>query len=659
MSTLLPAAHPLAPELRAVSGRDLAGLILALVLVVAPHSLRAPWWLILLTLGLYGWRAAALVNHWAPPRRGLLLLITAAAMLGVWLEYGMIFGRVPGIVLLVLFSGLKLMETRTHRDAAVVAFLCCFLIITNFLYTQSIPTALLMAVALAAITATLVGCSAPGRPLRANLRTSALLLGHAVPAALALFLLFPRVQGPMWGLPQDAQAGVTGLSDTMSPGNVSELAQSDALAFRAEFAGAIPSPRQRYWRGPVLWDFDGRNWRAGPVLLTEPPPSPQGGRSYRYVMLLEPHQRNWLFALEAPAQRPANANFTVDRQLVSVLPVRSRLRYDMVSVADGQADAHERETLLRRALRLPAEYNPRAMALAAQWRRDARDAEDLLARALEYFRSAKFSYTLEPPLLGRDAVDEFLFVTRSGFCEHFSSAFAFLMRAAGMPARVVTGYLGGDPNPVDGILTVRQSDAHAWVEVYLEGRGWTRVDPTAAAVPGRLDFGLARSVPAGAGLPLLMRPQLEWLRGLRHNWEALVHQWNLRVLDYNPERQRKFMSWLGVEGADWRDMAAALAAALGAFALALLAWSLRRWVRPDPVQAAWRKFCGKLAARGVERRPQEGPRDYTDRAAQRMPGASDPIRHIGALYVELRYGKLRNSAGISELAQRVRDLRLV
>lgn len=658
MSVALPVAHPLEPELRLVTARDLAGLILALLLVATPHAVRAPWWLVLLTLGLYVWRAAALLNHWALPRRTLLLLITAAAMLGVWVEYGMIFARGPGIVLLVLFSGLKLLETRTHRDATVVAFLCCFLIITNLLYTQSIPTALLMVAALAAITATLVGCSAPGRNWRNNLRTTGLLLAHAAPAALVLFLLFPRVQGPTWGLPQDTQSGVTGLSDTMSPGDVSALAQSDALAFRAEFADAIPSPRHRYWRGPVLWDFDGRNWRAGPMLLIPPPPAPQGGITYRYAVVLEPHQHNWLFALEMAAQRPARANFTVDRQLISVLPVRSRLRYDMVSVAEGRADAYEREAFLQRALRLPADFNPRAMALAAQWRREARDAEDLLARAVEYFRSAKLGYTLEPPLLGRDTVDEFLFVTRAGFCEHFASAFAFLMRAAGMPARVVTGYLGGDPNPVDGILTIRQSDAHAWVEVHVEGRGWTRVDPTAAAVPGRLDFGLARSVPAGAGLPALMRPQLEWLRGLRDNWEALVHQWNLRVLGYNPERQRAFMSWLGAEGADWREMVAALAVALGAFALLLLAWSLRRWARPDPVQTAWRMFCAKLATRGVERRPQEGPRDYTERAAQHMPGASDPIRHIGALYVELRYGRVRSPAGVGELAKRVRALRL-
>ncbi len=658
MNRALPAAHPLAPEQRAISARDLGGLVLALMLVAAPHALRAPWWLTLLTLGLYAWRAAALVNRWKLPGRSLLLLVTAAAMLGVWLEYRMIFARGPGIVLLLLFSGLKLLETRTQRDAVVVAFLCCFLIMTNLLYSQSIPTALLMAAALFAICATLVGGSAPGRAVRANLRTTAVLLAHAMPAALLLFLLFPRVQGPSWGLPQDAQAATTGLSDTMSPGTVSELAQSDALAFRAEFAGPIPEPRQRYWRGPVMWDFDGRTWRAGAALLAHAPPAPLGGRAYRYAVVLEPHQRNWLFALETPAQIPANARFTVDRQAVTLQPIRSRLRYDMVSVADGESDPGEREALLRRAVRLPPEGNPRARALAAQWRRDARDATEVLQRAVEHFRAAGFTYTLEPPLLGADAVDEFLFTTRTGFCEHFASAFAFLLRAADVPARVVTGYLGGDPNPVDGILTVRQWDAHAWVEVHLEGRGWQRVDPTAAAVPGRLSFGLARSVPAGSQLPLLMRPQFEWLRALRYNWEAVVHQWNLSVLGYNPERQREFMSWLGVERPDWRDLAAALSAALGAFALALLAWSLHHAARPDPVQAAWRRFCRKLAAHGVARGAQEGPRDYTNRAAGRLPRAGDAIRSIGALYIELRYGRASAAAGGDELARRVRALRL-
>ena len=649
--------HPLAPEVRVLNGRDLAGLVLALAIVGMPHALRAPWWLALLTLALYGWRGIVLARRQPLPAGWLLLCIALVAIFGVWTEYRAVFARIPGIVLLLLFSGLKLMETRTHRDAAAVVFLCCFLLITNFLYSQGIFEAVMMCVALAVITVTVVGFSAPQRSLRSNARSAALLLAHGAPAALLLFLLFPRVQGPMWGLPQDAQQAVTGLNDTMTPGAVADLAQSDALAFRADFVGPIPPPRQRYWRGPVLSEFDGRTWRAGPALIAEHPRRLDGGTTIRYSVLLEAHHRPWLFALESPARRPPHSNFSSDGHLLSMSPVRTRLRYDMTSVAEAQADPEEDALTLRRALRLPAGYNPKAKELAQEWRRASSSDIEILTRAVDFFRRAGLAYTLEPPALGHDSVDEFLFSTRAGFCEHFSSAFVFLVRAAGLPARVVTGYLGGDPNPIDGILTVRQSDAHAWAEVFLPGRGWLRADPTAAAVPTRLDSGLARSVPGSSALPLLMRPQLEWLRGMRYNWEALVHQWNIWVLGYNPERQREFMSWFGMHGADWRNLAATLLGAMCVFAAALLAWSLRHGAQPDAVQAAWLRFCRKLDARGVARAPYEGPRDFAQRATLRAPTSGSAIRRISDLYITLRYGKEHTPADVAELRRLVREFR--
>jgi hypothetical protein len=334
--------------------------------------------------------------------------------------------------------------------------------------------------------------------------------------------------------------------------------------------------------------------------------------------------------------------------------VRVRLRYEMVSVADAQPDPREEALLLRRALRLPSGYNPKAKGLAEAWRRASATDAEIVARAVDFFRSSSLAYTLEPPVLGRDSVDEFLFSTHAGFCEHFASAFVFLMRSAGLSARVVTGYLGGDPNPIDGILTVRQSDAHAWAEVFLTGRGWVRVDPTAAAVPSRLDSGLARSVPGSAALPLLLRQELEWLRGMRYNWEALVHQWNVWVLGYNPERQREFMSWFGMPRADWRDLAAALLGTMCVFAAVLLAWSLWRGTRPDPVQAAWLRFCRKLAARGLARTPHEGPRDFADRAVRGVPSSGSAIRRISDLYIALRYGKAGAPSEVAELKRLVR-----
>ena len=648
--------NPLAPEQRPVGARELAWLVGSLILVIAPHATRAPWWLTLLTLCLYGWRIYFALNRAPLPSRWLVLGVAAVAMLGVWIEHRTLFGRQSGILLLMVFSGLKLLETRTHRDAAVCAFLGYFLVVTNFLYTQAIPTALVMALGVFLLTATLVGFSAPQRPMPANLRTSALLLAHAAPAALALFVLFPRVPGPLWGLPQDAYSGMTGLSETMSPGMLSSLALSDSIAFRAEFQTPPPPQAVRYWRGPVLWDFDGRTWSAGSSIFTQFVPPERGRATYRYEIVLEPHNRYWLFALETAASLPERARMSYDGQVLANAPVRTRMRYDVTSVVSPESQPTETPAALRRALRLPANFNPRATALAREWRAGSADEAEIVTRAIGFLRQGGYTYTLEPPLLGEDSVDEFLFATKAGFCEHFSSAFVFLMRAADVPARVVTGYQGGELNSVDSIVSVRQADAHAWAEVFLPERGWVRIDPTAVAVPGRLDRSMAAAVPQASALPLLMRPELEWLRGVRDRWEATVHKWNVWVLGFNPERQRELMASVGVRDADWRALTAALFAFLGALTLVLLAWSLRRFARPDPVQRAWRAFCRKLAARGVERAPSEGPRDFSARAARALPAARHAILRIGSLYIALRYGAGASADAVARLRKMVRQL---
>ncbi len=651
----MSSAQPMPPDQRPMEGRDLAMLAAGLAIVIAPHALRAPWWLTLLTAALIGWRVAALVNRSLLPSTGLLMAIVAVGMLGVWLEYRAIFGRTPGIMLLVMFGGLKMLESRNQRDAAALVFLTWFLAITNFVYTQSIPTALGMLAAVATSVAALVGLAAPRRALRANLRTAALLLGQAVPAALVLFLLFPRVQGPLWGLPQDAYSAMSGLSESMAPGSLSQLTLSDAIAFRVDFRGKLPPRRTLYWRGPVLWDFDGRTWRLGSPSFADLP-EPRNGTRVEYSVLIEPHNRNWLFALEAAALLPPRSRYLDDGQIVALAPIRTRLRYDMVSLVEADPAAGRDERALNRALRLPPGFNPRAHALAESWRASSTTDLQVLARAIEHFRVERLQYTIEPRLLGRDSVDEFLFDSREGFCEHFSSAFVFLMRAAGVPARVVVGYQGGETNPVDGRFTVRQADAHAWAEVYLSGRGWIRVDPTVLSAPRRLDDGLARSVASEGALPLILRPEMAWLRSLRYNWEALTHQWNLLVLGYDPERQRELMSWLGMRDADWLELASTLLATLGAFVLLLFAWMLGRLVRPDPVQAAWRHFCRKLGARGVARAAHEGPRDYAERAARNLPSASEPIRRIAALYIALRYGPAGGASAQGESVVQLRRM---
>ena len=295
-----------------------------------------------------------------------------------------------------------------------------------------------------------------------------------------------------------------------------------------------------------------------------------GDRTYRYSVVLEPHNRNWLFALETAASLPSGSRYTEDGQILSLRPVRQRIRYELESVTDAAPQPARDPAALRRALRLPEGFDPRSVALAHEWRDATQSDAALVARAIDFLRAGHYVYTLEPPRLGVNSVDEFLFDTKAGFCEHFASAFVFLMRAAGVPARVVTGYQGGDVNPVDQIVTVRQSDAHAWAEVYLRSRGWVRVDPTAAAVPGRISSGLERTVPEGEQLPLLMRPQLKWLRSLRYQWEALSYKWNIWVLGYDPQRQRELVSLVGMRDADWRKLTATLFTVLGLFTALLL-----------------------------------------------------------------------------------------
>jgi len=381
------------------------------------------------------------------------------------------------------------------------------------------------------------------------------------------------------------------------------------------------------------------------------------GAPVDYEVTLEPHNRNWMFALEMPTVLPPGARVTSDYQVISLTPVRSRMRYEMRSYPNFAATSGADPADLALALRFPRVFNPRAQGLAREWRDSSGDNAAIVRRAVEFFRSSRFEYTLSPPILGSNSVDEFLFNTRQGFCEHFASSFVFLMRAAGVPARVVTGYQGGDTNPVDGYMVVRQADAHAWAEVWLAENGWTRVDPTAAAVPVRIELGITAARPRGAALPLLMRTGSDWLKALRNNWEAVTNQWNQWVLGYNPDRQREMLTWLGVQQPSWQTMTVMLFWSV-AGVLLLVALALLRGIRrEDAVQSAWLRFCDKLASAGLARALPEGPLDYCDRVAGRLPAREAAVRAIAALYVDLRYGPRADTHSVARMKQLVREFR--
>ncbi|TAK90235.1 MAG: DUF3488 domain-containing protein [Burkholderiaceae bacterium] len=650
--------------------RDTLFLLTALFLCWIAHAQHLPFWVTVTTLLLMSYRAWLTVQGQPLPGRWLLWLLAFTLTLALLAQFRTLFGRDAGVAALVVLLALKLLEMRARRDVFVVLFIGFFLMLTNFLYSQSIPVALLMVFALLAIVLAQINVqfmdSEP--PFAAKLKMAASLLAQAVPLMLVLFVLFPRIAGPLWALPKDAAGAKTGLSDTMAPGSVSELALSGELAFSVAFDQAVPPSAKLYWRGPVLETFDGRTWRRSDVAARMQKSLtlriPADAAAIDYTVTLEASQKPWIFALEAPVQVPVlsqagnEVRMGMDLQMTAQRPLSERVRYrarSQLNFSYGEElDAAQRAALID----LPYGMNPRTLKLATQWRAEESDAAQLLQRALRFYTSQPFRYSLTPPALGLHSVDEFLFDTQTGFCEHYASSFVVLMRALEIPARVVTGYQGGEINSVDGSLSVRQSDAHAWAEVWLAQRGWVRVDPTALVAPNRIERGVAGSVLDNAALPFLVRSDIDWLRRLRFNWEAVNHSWNQWVLSFNGERQRDLLQRLGLSDPDWRQLGALLLGMTGVVLGSVSAWLWWRTRTTDPLARLYSRYCTWLARRGAERLPHEGPQDFAQRAVRQLlrtqevqPAQARLIEQGALLYASLRYQALARSEYQRKLRQ--------
>jgi transglutaminase-like putative cysteine protease len=632
-------------------------------MAVAPHAARVPAWVTAVFAGLAAWRLARLAGRASLPGPLVRLGLGLGLTLGVYLSHGGLFGPTSGVTLLVGFAGLKLIETETGRDVFVGVLLACFLTVASVLFVQSIPVGVYLVACVVAAVAALVSLSAPpgALPPRRPLSLAAALVLQATPFALVLFLLFPRLPGPLWGVPTDSHAATSGLDETMSPGHIARLGLSDEVAFRVKIeSGEVPAAADLYWRGPVLWATDGQTWQAGEPGGRGPPPSVEAeGPPVRYTVTLEPHGRRWLFLLDAPTDIPPRAVLRADYQVLAATPVRGRQRYDATSATRYRLPGiSERQRL--EALQLPRGHHARAVALATAWRDSGLSAEGLVARALAYFREGPFVYTLSPPLLQEDPVDEFLFGSRRGFCEHYAAAFAVLMRAAGVPARVVTGYQGGTVNPIDGYLVVRQRDAHAWAEVFLDGRGWVRVDPTAAVSPDRVERGLEATLADASPFARFVLEEgstlLRWLRGARDGWDAVNNWWNQWVLGFETRRQREVLGRFGIDPGDWRQLGSSLLVLVGVPLLALIALLHWRHVRRhDPARRAYDRFCRRLARVGLARSPTEPPLAYAERAATALPDSAAAIRAVTEAYTRARYG--RGDGDLPRLRELVRRFR--
>ncbi|WP_313088796.1 DUF3488 and transglutaminase-like domain-containing protein [Pseudomonas sp.] len=630
-----------------IARNGLVWLLVAQVLVILPHLAHLPLWIIGLWLGCAAWRVQIFRMRVRYPRAWMKAALMIGAAAAVYLSRGSLIGLDAGVVLLIAAFILKLVEMRTRRDALVLVFLGFFAVVTSYLFDDSLLAGLYSLAPVTALLAAMIGLqqSASGAHPWSALRVAGALLLQAVPLMLVLFVLFPRL-GPLWSLPQPGDRGTTGLSDSMTPGDIAELSRSSALAFRVSFDGPIPPRDQLYWRAVTFEQFDGRRWsRSATSFDPQAPDWLARGSLLTYSIVMQPSGRPWLYALDVAQVGEGGVRLMGDFHLQRPMPVDNPLLYRATSWPEALREPGAEPTILQRSLQLPESGNPRSRAWARQLRRQYQTPEDTVQALLTHFNRQPYRYTLRPSPVGADIVDGFLFDTRNGFCIHYAGAMTFVLRAAGIPARVVAGYQGGQLNPAGNYLAVRQLDAHAWVEYWQAGRGWVRIDPTFQVAPERIEQGLEVALAeeqdlfdgGTAGLGRLNT--VGWLSDLRFAWDRLNYGWQRWVLNYQGERQLDVLRGLfGPLDARRLGLFAVAAAGLIVALLAVLLFKPWRRERDVPLRLFLR-FETLLARQGVTRFPGEGARDFAARAARALPGAAEPIEAFATHFERLRYAE--------------------
>jgi len=637
----------------------LAWIIISMFALVAPHAERIPAWVLAIYLAAAGWRTLVYQGRWSFPGRAVKLALIVASFTGIYFSFGTLLGLEPTVALLLTAFALKLIELVHRKDAYVLLFLGYFLCVTQFLFSQELPVVLYMTVCVTLVTTALVALHQPGEHQfqRGSLRLAAVMLAQSLPLMVVLFFLFPRF-APLWTVPFKIHSAKTGITDFMRPGDISRLGQSAEVAFRARFTGEVPPSSQLYWRGLVLSRLEEGAWRSLryydiPVLERRTQEVVTAGAPLQYSIVMAPTQQQWLYGLRYARSPTPGVMASTDFRLFTPGEVEDEYLYEVQSWPDATLEpslsAWRRET----ELQLPEGENPRTVALARTLRQQF-DSDVALADAvLAMFTEQPFVYTLRPPLLPEtDPMDAFLFDTRRGFCEHFAYAFTVLMRAAGVPARVVTGYQGGEVNPVSGAVVVHQFDAHAWSEVWLPGRGWVRVDPTAAVSPSRIERGLEEAMAeegsflSGSPLSLVRYRSIAWLNRLRLRYDAFADQWQRWVLGFDSRRQIGILQDLLGE-LSGRKFATLL---VGSWVLVLVPvafFLLRRGPgrRLHPLDRDYLALCERLARRGLARTPGEAPGSYAARVARGLPDAAPVFSELTALYSRLCYGDSALDAG--------------
>jgi len=649
-------------------------LLVSLLLVLLPHLLRMPILLSLFALTVIIWRIMQEIRGWPLPNRPLRILLTLLGFVLVLTGYQTVIGREPGVALLTLMLALKLIEIRTLRDAMVTIFIGYFLVVSAFLFSQSILIGAYLVVVVLMLTTGLIVLNHPSADLqsiRSHMRLAITMLLQGLPVMLLLFVIFPRFDSPLWSMPRESSSASTGLSDSMTMGNITDLVDSEAIAFRVKFAEEIPDASKLYWRTMVLWQTDGKSWQRLELtpnqLQRASAPSIAGGQAVTYDISLEAHQQKWLPVLDRPAQKPEGIEgelylspdfqFSLQQDLKKLAQYRLR---SLIDYRDETLDGWAWEA----GLQLPEGINPRSVELAQQWRSEGLSDSALVNRALSYFREGPFWYSRRPPKLGDNPVDEFLFESQRGFCEYYAASLVTLMRAAQIPARVVIGYQGGEVNrlgPLGAYLIVRQSDAHAWAEVWLEDQGWIRVDPTSVIPTSRVEAAGDALRFASTEAPPISAEQIAWLvngwRAVRNGWDAANNAWNYWVVGFNRERQRELIRQLGLGRLNLQQLGVMLMALVAVSLTGVALLLLYRRVRVDPEVQLYLQFCRQFSKMGVLYRESETPEQFSRRVIEKRADLEQSLQPIIELYYRLRYQPSAPPELRSEFKRRIREFR--
>lgn len=654
----------------------LVWIIISLFTLVAPHLGRIPGWVLAVYVFAATWRIMVYQGRWSFPGRWVKAGLIISSFAGIYVSFGSILGLEPTIALLLTAFALKLIELAERKDGYVLLFLGYFICLTEFLFSQDLPMVLYSLLNVTLVTTALVAMHRPGEHQfnRKTIRLAAAMLLQALPLMVVLFFLFPRI-GPLWSVPIKSHTAKTGVSDFMKPGDISRLGRSGEVAFRAQFEGDIPPVADLYWRGLVFSRLEEGTWSSLryfdiPPAERRPGPVETTGEPLLYRVIMAPTQQNWLYSLRYASPASGGVMTSSDYVLFSPTELEDERLYSVKTWPDAVLEPSLSDWRREIELRLPPQDNPATLALARQMREQAASDAAFVDAVLARFRNEPFVYTLDPPLLpGVDPTDAFLFQTRAGFCEHYAAAFVVMMRAAGVPARVVAGYQGGELNPLNRTVIVHQFDAHAWAEVWLGERGWVRVDPTAAVSPDRIEWGLERALTgqgsflADTPLALVRYRGVAWLNTLRLRYDALTYRWQSWVTGFNRDQQFQLLNDL-FGGISVQKFALVLLATW-VLVLAPIAFSLlrkRRGHRVSELERHYLLFCARLQRVGVVRAAGETADEFGTRAARALRREVDEIERISALYNELAYGSAAHGAAgpdtrVAEFRRLVRRFR--